>query len=169
MKESISTLASLYNTNRMVREYCERFYIQAHDRATDLIFDDNTRIKGLAWWKVHIRAHWKGLRLDSVESDIDGELSDGATIAIRVCLFTGKIKPEDVNVQIYEGSLDPMGQIAHLQIVEMNLEPDPSSNSAEFTGSVTCRGSGRHGFTVRVLPHQADLPNPVSLGLVLWA
>jgi len=73
------------------------------------------------------------------------------------------------NVQIYEGSLDPMGQIAHPQIVEMNLDPYPSSDSVEFTGSVTCRGSGLHGFTVRVLPHHADLPNPVSLGLVLWA
>ncbi len=168
-KESISTLASIYNTNRMVREYCERFYIQAHDRATDLVSDDTTRIKGLAWWKGHLRAHWKELRLHSVESDIDGELSDGTTIAVRVSLFTGKIKPEDVNVQIYEGPLDPMGQIDHPQIVEMNLDPDQSPDSAGFAGSVTCRGSGRHGFTVRVLPRHSDLPNPVSLGLVLWA
>ncbi len=169
MKESISTLASFYSTNRMVREYCERFYIPAHDRTADLLSDNNTRIKGLAWWKGHVRAHWKELRIDSVESDIDGELSDGATVEVRVLIFPGKIKPEDLNVQIYEGSLDPMGQIAHPQIVDMELTPDPSPESVQFVGSVTCRGSGLHGFTVRVLPRHADLLDPVSLGLVLWA
>ena len=169
MKESISNLASVYNTNRMVREYCERFYVPAHDRTADLISDKNTRIKGLAWWKGHIRAHWKKLRINSVESNIDGELSDGDNIEIRVRVFTDEIKPGDINVQVYEGALDALGEISDPQIVDLEMASGSSPESAEFVGSVTCRGSGRHGFTVRVLPHHPDLPDPGSLGLMLWA
>ena len=169
MKESVSTLAACFNTNRMVREYCERFYLQAHSRSTDLLTDTNTRIKGLAWWKGHMRTHWGDVRIDSVESDIDGELTEGARIEVRAQVFTGKIAPHDVAVQIYEGPLDAMGQISDPQIVDIETKAGKSDDGGEFVGVVTCSGSGRHGFTVRVLPRHVDLPSPASLGLVRWA
>ncbi len=169
MKESVAQLASVFNTNRMVREYCERFYLQAHLRSADLLTDTNTRIKGLAWWKGHMRAHWGEVAIKSVESDIDGELTDGARVEVRARVVTGKISPGDVAVQIYEGPLDAMGHISDPQIVDIETEADGDAAGGLFTGAVTCRGSGRHGFTVRVLPRHADLPSPASLGLVCWA
>jgi hypothetical protein len=34
---------------------------------------------------------------------------------------------------------------------------------------VVCGASGRHGYTVRVLPYHPDLTTPFLPGLILWA
>jgi starch phosphorylase len=38
----------------------------------------------------------------------------------------------------------------------------------EFSGIIEPGTSGRHGYTVRILPKNPDLVNPHKEGLVLW-
>ncbi|MBI4873913.1 MAG: hypothetical protein HY822_04680, partial [Acidobacteria bacterium] len=38
----------------------------------------------------------------------------------------------------------------------------------EATG-VVCGKSGRHGYTVRVMPYHRDLTTPFLPGLIVWA
>ena len=37
-----------------------------------------------------------------------------------------------------------------------------------FKGTIRCRNSGHYGYTVRVLPRNANLGNPYEPGLVCW-
>jgi len=37
-----------------------------------------------------------------------------------------------------------------------------------FSGTISCRSSGQHGFAVRVLPRNPDLANPFETGLITW-
>ena len=37
-----------------------------------------------------------------------------------------------------------------------------------FQGTIPCRASGQHGYTVRVLPRHADLASPFEPGLICW-
>ena len=39
----------------------------------------------------------------------------------------------------------------------------------EFAGKIHFEASGRHGYTVRVLPNHPDLGDPYKQGLILWA
>ena len=169
MKASISSLAAVFNTNRMVREYCERFYIPANARSAALSADDLARCKGLAWWKGHMSFHWNGLQIQSIESDIAGELTEGASMEVRATVVTGEIIPNDVTVQIYEGPLDSGGEIGGAQIVKMEKTRTLRSGAHVFVGKASCRGSGRHGFTVRALPRHDDLLDTLGMGLIRWA
>jgi hypothetical protein len=37
-----------------------------------------------------------------------------------------------------------------------------------FKGKIRCNSSGHYGYTVRVLPHHANLGNSYEPGLVCW-
>jgi starch phosphorylase len=39
----------------------------------------------------------------------------------------------------------------------------------EFVGEIPSQTSGRHGYTVRILPKHPDLGDPYKQGLILWA
>jgi len=38
-----------------------------------------------------------------------------------------------------------------------------------FSGTIKYFKSGRHGYTVRILPHNSDLSSPFDCKLILWA
>ena len=56
MMSSISSLCPQFNTNRMIREYTERFYLPAHADHQSLIADGAALAKSHAAWKKRIRS-----------------------------------------------------------------------------------------------------------------
>ena len=44
-----------------------------------------------------------------------------------------------------------------------------SEGTYQYKVKVAFRGSGRHGFTIRLLPNYKLLLNPYELGLICWA
>jgi len=79
-----------------------------------------------------------------------------------------EITPDDVSVELYSGPLDARGEIVSPAVIAMSVFGDPSGTIHQFRGSIRAHTSGRHGFTVRVLPRNGDLDNPRRMGLVLW-
>ncbi len=169
MRESIAAVAPRFNTNRMLTEYYERFYLPAHTRSADLLKDDAARARGLAWWKGHVSHYWKEIRIRSVETAITAELSEGDVFEIRALVETGTISSQDVVAQVYEGLVDALGEIIDPQIVDMERRGIGGDGVLEFVAELRSRGSGRHGYTVRIVPCHSDLPNPMAMGLVRWA
>ena len=43
------------------------------------------------------------------------------------------------------------------------------TGDGRYTGSFTAAQAGRYGFTVRVIPRNAELLQPTELGLMAWA
>ncbi len=50
----------------------------------------------------------------------------------------------------------------------MSVCRGPEGTLYEFSGSIQAHTSGRHGYTVRVLPRNDDLDNPKKMGLIVW-
>jgi starch phosphorylase len=169
MKASIASIAPRFNTERMLGEYCDRFYIPAHRRAADLLDDGSARAKGLAWWKGHVSHHWNQIRISRIDADIPGELSRGEVVEVRAYVETGRIATQDVIAQIYEGPLGPLGEIQDPQIIGMQRRSVGDDGLLEFVGQFRSSSSGRHGYTVRVMPHHADLPDAMHFGRIRWA
>ena len=48
------------------------------------------------------------------------------------------------------------------------MEPGKNEGSHVYSGAIPCRTSGRHGFSVRVLPSHPDLVTPFLPSLVRW-
>ena len=52
--------------------------------------------------------------------------------------------------------------------MDMNYSKQLAPGRHLFTGRIDCRTSGRQGFSVRVLPGNADMATPFEPGLIIW-
>jgi len=169
MKSSIRTVCPVFNTDRMVYEYTERFYLPASSRARHLSKDGFKRARELAGWDARVRQHWAQVALVSVEVATSEDLEVGAALRVTAVVYLGELRPEEVTVQLHHGLLDATGILEQGSAITMGyMEPGETRGSHLYSGAIPCRTSGRHGFSLRVLPHHTDLVSPFLPGLVRW-
>jgi starch phosphorylase len=171
VKNSIRKLAPFFNTNRMVLEYAEQYYMPACTNYERLTIPDLSRGIAFANWKQRLVLAWPKVKVLRVETSGD-ELKIGSEQQVRAWVDLGDLTPEDVTVQLYYGTLDTHGEIIAGDTLNMN--PIDAKNSAlptacGFETQVAYRSTGQHGISVRVLPCHEDLPTPFLRGMVRWA
>src|SRR4029079_2362170 len=68
MKNCMRRLAPVFNTNRMVQNYTERFYINAMHRGVELAANDMAKSIDLARAKDSLRRKWGNLKIVGVHT-----------------------------------------------------------------------------------------------------
>jgi starch phosphorylase len=169
MKAAMQAICPVFNTNRMVREYAERFYLPAAQRYRHLAEDEMARAKALAQWKSHLHEHWSEIRVENVEAEVPAKLKVGADLQVRAQVYLGALEPQDVTAQLYYGPLNTKGEISKGEVRAMAWVESNGDGNHIFVGSIPARTSGRYGYALRILPHHEDLSNPHEPGLILWA
>ncbi len=169
MKASIAHLCPTFNTNRMLREYTERFYLEAHADHQRLAADGAALAKALAASMARIRAAWSQVRITMLDSELPAEIQMGEGVRFRALVQPGLLAPEDLRVELYAGRLDADGEIVEPVVTEMKAASREKGGYLYEAQAIPCCGSGRHGYTARVLPRHADLKNPFVPGLITWA
>jgi starch phosphorylase len=181
MKATIKHVAPRFNTHRMLAEYTRRFYNPAAARYRYLTAEAMSRAKAFSQWKSEIRAAWPDCDVKAVEVNVASgngheqlnprqpQLKVGSELNVRALVRLGRVKPEDVSVELYYGPTDSWGNIQEGSPLPMTHEHDNGSDGEHwFTGSMTCKATGQHGVAVRVLPNHPDQVHPHDLGLILW-
>ena len=98
-------------------------------------------------------------------------LKVGTKLEVKAVVQLGQLKPEDVQVQLYYGQLNPRGEITSggqaipMQLVGANGDDD----SYTFTTQLSYDTSGERGLSVRILPQNDSLPTPFQPGMIRWA
>jgi len=169
MKASMKELCPVFNMNRMVREYALRMYLPSSARFSEFLDKGAAKAKALAAWKKTMRRDWASVKIVSVESNGKQVVKVGDDMVVRAFVNLGELKPTDVAVQIYHGAIDTTGNITDGEIISMAPSQDNKASGTLFTGTIRYFKSGRHGFSVRVLPHHPDLSSDFDTGLILWA
>ncbi len=169
MKRTILSIGPVFSTGRMVAEYMEKCYAPSIDRFEKLTRGGLSRATKLARWREGMRRGWPKIRVENVEAKGADPMHVGAALEVRARVDLGPFAPDDVEVQLFHGVLDSMGDIANPESVTM--EQDSAAlrgNVWLFTGTIPCQTSGQHGYAVRVLPRHADLAHPFEPGLLCW-
>ncbi|HNT76602.1 MAG TPA: alpha-glucan family phosphorylase [Anaerolineae bacterium] len=169
MKACIAALSHFFNTNRMVAEYTDRFYMPAAHRYAELTADAMARTRALAAWKLRLYANWEQIRIEWVESELPNAIKVGAPVTVNTQVYLGALKPEDVCVQLYMGLVNPQGDIVKGSATPMKPIERMGEGRYFFSASVAGAMSGLHGYTVRVLPSHPDLVTPFLPGFIKWA
>ena len=169
IKRTIDACAPVFTTHRMVREYTESCYMPAARRARKLRAEGMLRGKTLAAWKHRVAEAWPGLRVASVVPQSRTELPVGAALEVAAEVDLNGLSPNDLRVELYHGSIDSWGNIPSGQRVRMTFDTTADSGQARFVGSIPCDRTGRHGYTVRILPDNEDLSHPYELFCIRWA
>ena len=168
VKASLRTLGPRVEASRMVRDYVEQMYEPAAGRADTMAAASWEKARSLASWKRRVSDGWKAVSLASVDGDT-ATLEVGATRSVTANVCLGDLSPDDVAVQLAHGQVGPSDELANAEVVEMELiGVGDEAGQHRFVGTFTCERTGRHGFTVRVVPKHPDLTVPAEMGCVAW-
>ena len=169
MKTAISTIAPMFNTYRMVLEYGDRFYVPCCKRRHRMFQNDRELVYKLAEWKSFINSHWPAVKIQQIESAAGAKLTCGDTLEIKARVHLGQISKDDVNVEIYHGSLDHHGNLTQGECVPMECASELGNGDYLFHGFAPCDRTGLSGCSVRILPSHPDLIHPHEMRLITWA
>ncbi|MFX4262371.1 alpha-glucan family phosphorylase [Pelotomaculum propionicicum] len=166
MKETIKTIAPVFNTGRMVAEYTDRFYIPAINRGKMFAANDNYLGNHAGNFKKLILDYWDQVSFVSVESSGRTKMLAGEEIKITAVVNLGLIYTRSVILEIVYGEAVE-GELRNINVVPMALEGEIAENIYRYNGSLTLP-QGSYGYTVRVRPDSRDFPH-TELPLVTWA
>jgi starch phosphorylase len=169
MQAAIAGLCPVYNSHRMVREYVENYYLAAHQRHSQLAAQGAANAKEFSAWKDRVRACWPRIKVESVDTAGDSEVSVGSAIRSRAKIRLGALSPEDVAVELYAGRLDTEENITGGLIRLMEAVAQEGDLHVFETAFEPCAESGRYGYTVRVKPFHRGSESMLIPGCITWA
>lgn len=168
MKASMKMALLDFSSNRMVREYTDRFYVPASMDMGRLTADGARGATGLAMVKKRLSTLWQNVRVEKPSMVTGNGFRAGETFRLTVKVFLGELEPEEVEVQIYYGRLRSLSQLKGGRVQTMELKERLEDNACVYACSLTCSDAGRFGYTARVIP-QGDEILKASPGLMTWA
>jgi starch phosphorylase len=165
MKSSVSKLVPQFNTDRMLKEYYEKFYIKAHNFYKKLNYEN--KVYEVSNWRNNIKNNWNNIRIIVDNFKPSMEIHTGSNVPIRAIVWLGSLKPEEVKVQTVIGKLD--GDTIFLKGNAFDMKYEGKLGDAYiYTGEIQCRQSGRQDFAVRVLPNNNDIPHNLMPFYIKW-
>ncbi len=169
MKGSIRAYTPRFSTNRMVADYTEQFYLLAHGIERTLSAKDLAGARGLAAQINRLRQHWGEVAIRKVESNVTTSIPVRTPVRVRALVSLGGLQPGDVRVQLYHGEVTSLGDMLAGACVELHpLAEHAGDGTHTFEGEFAAAGSGRRGFTVRVVPRDERLVGTLVPGLITW-
>jgi len=169
MKRSMQTVNAEFNTNRMVEEYTQRFYVPCLDNAKRLGKDEYAAAANLADWRGRVRAAWPKVEISCVEAPPVDAQPMGTVLEVTARVALGPIPVEEVLVEAYHGLMDSKGEIVDGETATLFAGETDAEGNVVFTGSIPCRRAGQRGFTVRMVPRKDGYPlDRFETGLVTW-
>jgi starch phosphorylase len=166
MKTSMKELCPTFNSNRMVRQYTEQYYLPARAHSERICRTDLDGARRLADWRRVVTENWGRLKLVGVEADLAEETVVGATGRVKAWLESAPLLPQDIAIEVVYGRIREDFQIQETGAVPMRYVSTDANNRNLFEGIVPCIMGGKMGFAIRILPRHRDLPNPYQMGLV---
>jgi glycogen phosphorylase len=168
MRAGLRYLVPVFNSHRMVQEYMDRYYLPCSKRFNFLSNDEFAGTKELASWRQKLMTGWNDITVIEINSDQCRELPVGGYLAVTAKIKLGSLHPDDVTVEAYYGRLDHLGEFSARDTASMDVQ-GIEDGAYIFKGNIPSIGTGRFGFTVRVMPSKNKLENPFVMGLVTWA
>ncbi|BAZ84425.1 alpha-glucan family phosphorylase [Dolichospermum compactum] len=169
MKDAIRLNCPFFNTARMVREYAMRAYFPASDRYHTLTVDNYAPAKELAAWKAKLGEHWFNIKIKDVDVSAASDIEVNQTVAVKAKVNLATLSNDDVQVELYQGSIDANGDIVNAVPVIMDYQGQDPENSSLYTANITYTTSGLQGLSLRVLPRNQYLSSPYEPRLIAWA
>ncbi|MGE3801548.1 MAG: alpha-glucan family phosphorylase [Candidatus Kapaibacterium sp.] len=168
-KRTIETMAGVFSSDRMVKEYTEQLYIPASDRYRALSENKAEGVRNLTAWIYHLHSIWDQLSITDVHLTPDEtEHRAGEAIQITANIELGRIAPDNIRVQVLIGPVEDDGGISDGIIHPLSLDI-VENGTAHYKGEIPLHNVGQTGLTVRVIPALPETIDVADVGLVTWS
>ena len=169
MKQAMAAICPRFNSNRMLSEYADRFYVPGMRRSRELAEAGYGRSKALAAWLQRVQEAWAQAKFVKITDDGKEVSQFGDQIKVQAFVDLGPLSPDDVGAELQLGNVDAEGEISAPVSARMEYVGRDASGACIFMGTIKCTGTGRWGYTVRLLPYHIDLLFPFDTGCILSA
>ena len=168
IKNTIAKVASNFTTNRMLTDYCNQYYFPQSKRFAELTADNAKLACELAAWKRGIATEWNNMRIVSyTQPAASYTLSQDNMLRSEVKIDLGRIKPEDIGVEMLFTSSDKKGNL-HIQEVCQYELVNFENGVATFVATILPERTGMYQVGTRVYPKNPMLPHRQDFPLVKW-
>lgn len=168
MKASIKMILNHFGAHQMVNKYEKMFYLPAIDQYRSILLNNAEIAKILFEQRKRLNKLWTHIKVKSPVRVTDGPYTVGETLHLKSEVFLGELLPNEVVVELYYGSLKSIDSVSSSQTVQMTAMEDRGNGHYMYGCTLTCKATGRYGFTVRVTPRGDDFIK-YSPGLITWA
>ncbi len=167
MKASMQTLGPRFASHRMLMEYTERYYTPALAHARRVSGNGFAAAKELAKYVDRLAAGWQDIAVVETPRVPDRQLGVGERLELHTEVRLGRLRPEDVAVELAYGPMRGSGRIDGAQCATMQ-HVRTSNGTSLFTTEITLTRAGRQGMAVRVLPSHPGLVQRFVPGYIAW-
>ena len=170
VKSCIADIASNFTTNRMLRDYEERFYNKLYERHRQMVANDFIMAREIAAWKRKVSNSWDKVNILSVKQvDMGKEaIKLGNPYHVEVTVDVDGLRPQDIGVELIIASQIDEGKVKILDTLQLNLIGHEGSQATYAVDSAPDR-SGTFDMALRVYPKNDKLPHRMDFALVKWA
>lgn len=160
MRESMAQLTAHYSSNRMLREYTERFYTPLASAYRDRTADGSHLAADIENWHGLLKRYWDKLYFGNVVS----EKSDGG-YSFQVQVYLDGIPTEAVSVELYAEALDG-GEPVRCTLARTTALVG-ANNGYLYVGTV---GDDRPAsdYTPRIIPAHEAARVPLEAPFITW-
>ncbi len=156
VKASMAGLTPRFSSDRMVRQYVERYYLPASQAAASCGAGDSPAV--LAAWERAVRLGWEHIAFHRVAVHRADD-----RWRFEAEMWMPDIPPAFVQVQIYADGRDG----AAPTVVPMRGHAGPPGGVDRYTGEVPADRPAED-YTLRVIPWHDLVAWPITVPLVLW-
>ena len=168
IKNTIAKVACDFTTNRMLTDYCNQYYIPQCERYNSLAADSAAVARQIAAWKQNVRNEWNNIRLESyLAPEASYSLTESSKLHSEVVLDLGRLKPEDIGVEIVFTTTDAKGK-QHLSSVSEYTLVSYEDGKATYRVEVFPERTGMYQVGTRYYPKNPMLPHRQDFPLVKW-
>ena len=160
MRASMARLTPRFSTNRVVREYTEKYYVPAAAAYRTRAADHGALGAELIAWRHALAAHWQEARFGAVSVE-----TQGAEQRVTVTVRLGGLDPDAVRVELYAEPVDDGQPERHA--MERGRKLDEPGPAYEYYVSIpAARALG--DYTPRLLPYHPIASVPLEAHEILW-
>ncbi len=170
VKQSMQSLAPVFNTDRMLQEYVREMYAPAARREFALTADGFTLARQLADWKAKLPMRFSSLKLIDVSVEgIHGDtvlVDQPLTVSARI--DPGKMAPGEILVEMMIGHRNGRDFIRAPESVTLPLAGASPEGILTFSTNYIVKENGLYSYGIRVIPRHEQLEAKLETGLILW-
>ncbi len=168
MKASIKMGLHNFCSQIMVSKYTKKFYQTAASQFHALLTNEALAAKNKAAQHERLDLHWKDIRIAQPVPEKTGSFRVGESFKVTCEVDLGVLTPNEVEVEIYYGLVKSIDTLTSSDTEVMDVLEDRGNGKYLYGCTLTCRISGRYGFTARIIP-QGDDWIRFAPGLISWA
>ncbi len=165
MKASIKHIAPFFNTNRMVKEYYEKFYVPANNYGQ--VLSESGKAEAVAAWRNKIAANWYRVNVTDTTPQPETAILMGDKVNFTARVSLGDLSPEDIQVELYLGQRGTLGGIVKEDAIDMTCT-GKDGDAYLYEVSMSPLNSGRQDYALRILPANNSVPSVLTPLFIRW-